>query len=852
MNPNIQDSIKQARDAGYTDEYIFNQIKSSPKYAEKYAQAEETGLNSKEVDKYLKQDLQLNVEQPKSFLQKAYGALSYNPVAELLEYGIGKNPVSENLKEISQSLGTALPAAFISLPNELAHLPGNIVEASKEHRQGEEVPYSEPFDKFVNGAMKGLDWAFEKTGLKKGSEIFPSFEEAVNALRPEENAPKTHLGKATERGTAGLLAGPVGVVGGIADYVGEQAGMSPEQRAIMSLMVAKVGKGPKAHPKTIYGELLPKEPIRNVNDLASRLISSNPENLNTQTLKAAYELSMPLENIPVQALYKNGVANLMEGISQNSFVGANRFNSLLENFTNEMTSRVDQVIDSMPIDTGLEEISTKGQIGEPEFVNTLPQLFIQAAPQLDIPKYQTGEIGTNALEAYDQDITQRYKDLYNQAEFMPNDLLRPSSSEYTNHEKIVKSVEKLLKSKGFKGAERKEGLRVLKAYKTLFAPKITIHPVTGKEIKTKPNIKLEDIRKNIQDFNKTISYEHPSLVNLMEPIASDLRSILDNAASNKPHLAPLLEANALFRQKAQFFNDPLIKKLLNMTGEQFYRAVRNNPSILRRFSEFANEVGQTEALNELKGRIMADVFEKALKAQSSKEMVSAINDKLIKEVRELEPFYPELAGVSRGLNQFRREHARHLTPQEQFKSKIRQKILEDIMSDSDFTDTLKIMNSLKGIDLVRETLRGTEQGRSLLKTLERKKVAECLYNGPQKQEITLAELAEVFENPKTDAILKKLLSDKNYQDAKSLSKIAEGFQEGKKSHKYVKKKFEKAAGLGAIGSLFLAPVSTVIGVGALSYFLTSKSFKAQLMKNTESQFNQSRKKQTPTTKKPKT
>jgi len=843
MTPNFQDKIKAYKEAGATDEEIFEKIKTTPEYQEKYQQSLNAGVPVKQIEDHAKETYGLNFKAPKTMLQSAFSTLSQNPLGYAVETIAGRNPVSESLKESSEAITTAIPAALLSLPHSIINAPGNIVKASQEFHGGENPGFFEEGNiglrSLVEPPLKFFDWVAETSGLKDFSkENLYSFDQALEMLRGEYNPPQTGIGQFSERVAAGAgTAGPVGAIIGGLDYVAEQAGLSPEQRGVMALMIGKVPQ--KNAPINVKGKLISsgKEAINNVNDLAAKLITNNPDNLNVPTLRAAYDLKMPIENIPLQALYKGGLPNLLEGISQNSFFGAGKFNNLLQNFTTEMTARVDDVISSMSIDEGLEVISSKEQLGEQQFNNMLPQLFESAVPQLDIPKHQTGQVGTSAIKRYDEDITDKYKTLYDQVKFNPNDLVRPSSSEYDNLQKKVKEVRKKLSSKGFKGAERKEALGVLSEINTLFKLKETIHPVTGEVILEKPNIKLEDIRKNIQDLNKTISYEHPTLVNLLEPVANEMRSIMDSAASNKPHLQPLLEANALFREKAQFFQDPIMKKLHNMTDEQFYRAIRNNPSYLKKFSDFAESVGETAALNDLKGKILADVLEGPLKATSPKELASKITDKVIKETRELEPFYPELKGLSKTLEKIKKTASEFNTPEEVYKSNLRQKILEDILSDSDFSETLKIMNSPKGIYLVRNTLKGTEQGRNLLKNLERKKVEQCLYKGPKKQEIDLAEIAEVFADPKTDVLMKTLLTPENYKQAHDLSKVASGFKEGLKSHKNLKHKFEKGVGLGIVPAFFLAPIKTTLGVGTVAYYMTSKNFKKSLIDSTKKQFD---------------
>jgi hypothetical protein len=894
MNNDYNSKIKQSRDAGFSDEEIFNKMKETPEFKEKYSASEKQGVSSKEIDNYVKNKYNLNFKPQKTFLQNAVSALSNNPITNthsyLLEKAIGKNPISDTINEMRTALVSAPPAALMSLPNELFHGPENILKATEEFHKGEEPRkwYDPELRTITDPILKAADWFFDVSGLKEVSSHGPSFEEAISKFRQEEEAPRSHLGKAIERVGAGLgSAGPIGAFAGLADYIGEQSGMSPEQRAVMSLMVGKIQKG----PKTIHGELLPKEPIESVNNLAARLIAYDPENINTQTMKAAYDLKMPIEQIPLQAIYKNGLPNLMEGISQNSFFGEKKFNKLLEDFTTDMTKRVDEIIDSVPIDD-IGDITTREDIGEPKFDNFLPALIQASAPQLDIPKHQTGKVGTSALQIVHEKLTEDISNAYEQVQLTQKDILSPNDPEYFFISKGIKEARKKLESKGFKGSARKAALKVIDEVEDLYTNKVKTEfgkPIEGpprpleskfeiediggynykrhgneipsytktkktkivpgevifeKEKKT-PNvswkerqpIQFSDIVKNLQDLNKTISYEQPGVMNLVMPIANAMRRVIQSAAERNPKLNSLVLANGKFAKKAEMFNDPLLNKLTNMTDEQFYRAVRNNPSYLKKFSDFAEKTGMTAELDDLKGRIIADVLEAPLKATTPKELVRSITDKVIKEMRELEPFYPEMKGMSKSLQETKKMAAQFETPEAQFKSKIRKEIFEDILSDSDFTSTLNRMNTPKGISLVRDALKNTKQGRSLLKTLERKKIEQALYNGPKTQEINLSDVAVAFENPKTDAILKTLLPAENYKQAQNLSKIAQQYEKGTKTNKGLKTKFEKGVGLGIVPAIFMAPVQTTLGVGTMAFYLTSKNFKKALIENAKKQYD---------------
>lgn len=858
MNP-YEAQIRQAREEKFSDEQIFNQLKSMPDFQEKYAEAEKSGINPNDIDKFVTKNYGLKPEKPKTMLQKVYSALSYNPIAEGIESLVGENPVSQGLKEVSSAFANA-PAALLALPRSLVDAPGNLVKSSEEFSKNQPGREAETWGDYLDPEVrnpnlirgitdpvaKGIDYGLEQTGIKGlVDQYLPNYEETSNYFRQEKDNPKTGVGQFAERTVGGLVtAGPIGAVAGAADYVGEQLGFSPEYRAIMSMAMRKKDQG---YPKTIYGEILPAEPINSPNELAARLLTYDSDSLNIPVLKAAAEMNLPIESIPLQALYKNGLPNLMEGIAQNSLIGASRFSNIMDNFSEDMSGRLNRVIESMPVDEGANQVTTIEQLGEKNFDNPLPILFTSAAPQLEVPKHVTGSIGKNAIQRFDESITSQYENAYKEVKFTKNDLLKPESREYLELKNEISNVKKKLSSKGFQGGERKEALNVLSEINSLFEYKKDKEGNRIKDENGKPiplPIKLENIRKNIQDLNKTINYEFPSLVNLIEPVAKNMRSLLQSYAESTENLKSLAQANKLFKQKADIFNDPLMKKLHSMTDEQFYRTVKNNPSYMKKIIEFGELTGQTGEINQLKGQIMGDILEKALKATSPKELVSGLSDSVIKQIRELEPMYPELKGLSTSLQLAKRKAQNFSSPKEMAKSNTRQIILDDIMSASGMEKTMKIMSTPEGIDLVRETLKGNKQGETILKNLERKKIEQALYKGPQKQEITLVEMGEVFKDSKTDAILKKLLSPENYNEAKNLSKIAEEYQKGLAAHQKIKQRFDLGAGgVGTLAGLFISPVKTVIGVGTLAYYLTSKNFRKLMAENAQRKYAESQKSQ---------
>lgn len=823
MNP-YEQKIKKAREENFSDYQIFQQLKEDPEIQQKYAQAEESGIKSNEVDSFLSERYGLKPKTPKTLMQSVYSGLASNPLAWGIEKVVGENPVSDSLRDVSKSFANA-PAHLLSLPRNIVDFPGNLVQSSEDYwnQQPEDQQRNPNLIRGITDPIaKGLDYALDKTGIKGlVDENLPNYDEASAYFRQPEDAPKSHAGKFTERSVGGFsTAGPIGAVAGAADYIAEEVNLSPEYRALMSFMLRKADQG----PKTIYGEILPKEPIQGPGDLAARMLTFDKDAVNFPVIKAAAELNIPIETIPLQALYKTGMPNLIEGVGQNSMIGSGRFNSFLNDFSGEMSTQLNKVIDAMPMDVGMNEVTTVQQLGELPFENPVKTLVQDVAPQIETPKYETGKIGKNAIQQYDQDITSRYNDLYNQVKFTEKDVLDPRSADYTALQDTIKKVTTKLDSEGFVGPERKEALSVLSDVQSLF----------GEDNKPIP---LETLRKNVQDLSKKVNYQHPSMINLIEPVIGKMRNIIEIASNNNPNLSALKEANKLFREKSEFFKDPLMKKLNGLTDEQFYKTVRSNPSYLKKFQEFSEQTGQTEAFTSLKNRILGDILEKILNAKNPKELASAINDKALSETRELQQFFPELPELSKTLQVAKHRAKEFSAPKEMAKSKAREMILSDIMSASGMEQTLKLMNNAEGIDLVRETLKGTKEGKEILKSLERKKVEQLLYDGPKKQEIDLVELGKVFNDSKKDILLKKLLPEENYKQAKNLSKIAEEYQKGIESHSNIKKKFDTGVGLGLIPALMMAPTKTVIGIGTLAYYLTSKNFRKMMAENAKRQYD---------------
>lgn len=888
--------VQKAKSSGLSDSDIFEHLKSKESVSGYIGAAKEKGVPEKDVENHITEKYGIQPETPRTWYQSALRRLTG------LVPTIGGDYLKDRFGSAEVSELANAPAAFISsaltAPRNAIDYPANLAKAEFEHwnpdlaQYSPEIDFSKPYTGFG-------DEIPEEGDIRGLASLYPNYQSLRDTLIAEKDRPQTAIGRGVETLSASAAGGPLGLAFGAAEIGGEAVGLSPATRSAIGLAGAR-----RVNP-SIKGKVLPKIPetpvgtpqlsqkgatidiggrsppapgrfdrfmtelmeptpfletkkITSTAELAAKMLTRNPENINFDVIRAANELGIPLQIIPMQTLTKGGLPNFIEGVVENSMFGSKKFNGLLKDFTREMTHNIDKVISSIPID----EIATvtPKDIGEPEFNNFLPMVLENQVPALNVPKHKTGKIGTSAIKAFETRLSSDITNAYEGVKLTDTDVLKPEDAEYRYIQRGINSARRELQSKGYQSSDRKAALAALSKVQKLYemrekidpeTGKVVIDPKTKKPVMEKAPIRFSDIKKNLNDLNKRINYAEPSIINLITPAANAMRNVIDSAADRIPALSELKEANKLFGYKAQIFKDPIVEKLSNMTDEQFYRAVRNNPTYLGKFKEIAEKSGNRKDYDDLRGAILADILEGPMNANSPQEMASKITDKVIKEVRELEPFYPELKGLSQGLQTAKKAASALNTPRGRVKSAIRQEVMEDLVSEGDFGRTLARMNKPEGVKLVQETLNDTPQGKKIMKNLEQKKTEQLLYKGPKKTQVTLADLADVFKDPTTDAVLRHLLDKPNYDNAKRLALIAEKFEEGKATGQALKKNFEKGAigstavgvggalGTGAlVGLAALSPLtigSATVGIGLMAKWLNSKNFRENIVKELKRQ-----------------
>ena len=885
-----EDSIRlfsrQAKDKGYSDEEIYSYLQGKNEVQEFKQKAAEQAIPEPQVREYLGDKLGIQTKKKPNLLQKS------------LELMAGPLPaIGEALGIQSLADLKALPGAFLSgaagAPRSLLDFPQQLSQAQIEH----DYPGTQQVPSATGNRF--LDLRPETAYVPPGDEIpehgdigpliralLPSAQQSTETLVGETSMPKTPVGEAAFRTAqmagGGAAGGPLGLAtgGGIGalDYLLEQAGVSPVARAAGETLIGAVpGKQiAKRGLERVTGETFPPKPpppptdvipsiteqagkiaadttkrwlkdtkqslksksINSLNDLAAKVLIRDPENVNLQTIADLKAVGIDPAEVPLQVYTKGGLPNLLEGAQENSLFGGKRFKEITEQFTKEMTQRADAILDTFPI----EEINTavnEESLGAPKFDNYVAQTFDELAPQLNLRQREVGEIAKSAITDLDTSLQKQAKDLYDSVQFTDTDAIYGDNPNYNSLRNKIAEVEKKLSGEGFIG--EKSGARaVLNKVKELYKQEIKKDLITGAKLVKEP-IKYSDLKDNLQALNSAMNYENPAIMNLLMPVANEIRAILSRESISNPKLIPFLQAQEIFGQRARLMNDPTFRKLYNKTDEQFAREI-TKPTNMAAYEKFANETNNLPAYDNLRGAALANELRPSFAAETPEQYASSLTSSKLAKLRELEPFFPEYENMVEGLQQSK-EHAQNfVTPEEQIKSSIRQDLINSQISGEIPSKTLKIMDTPKGIDLTRETLIQTPQGESLYKSLARKKLEQIIYDGTKKTEINFSDLGNIFKDEKSVAILENILDSKTFHDLELLSRVSESFQEGKlvaeSSKKYMQKALVGGMGLSAASFLFGpgigGPISAAtIGASTLANILISKNFRRSALKRIE-------------------
>lgn len=861
----IERYVEKARGDKVPDDEIYTFLNDKGAFKSYQEKATEAGISERDQRHVIGDKLKIDTRKKPTLLQSA------------LQYMAGPIPIIGNqlgiksLKELENIPGGALSGA-ISAPRNVLDFPTLLSEASLHHRYPDmPLPTKNPtktgfgeFNPEQGYVPPDIENLFEPGDIGPILRaLLPSGQQAHEALIAENAEPETMVGQGALRmsqfaGGGALGGAPGATIGGLTglvDYTLEQQGFSPEARAILdSLVGLKSFTQQRPTPGIVPTEVLPAGPtgvsnafnkwrkntlsrvksdfIDSTSDLAAKVFVRDPENINFQTINDLKQLGFDLEDVPIQAYTKGGLPNWLEGAQENALWGGKRYDSLMGQFTEGMTNRAEAILDTIPIEDINEEVSQQ-TLGAPQFENYVRSTLVQLAPNLNIDRATIGKLGTDAIESMDVSLKKHADSLYNQAKFTDQDFIAPSSKSYTDLKGVVAAAKKKLGGEGFIGAEREAALRVIDDIEKLFEEKETGgtqilgpdgQPFEG--IEAEPLIKYEDLRKNLQALNSTLSYDKPGVINLLEPISSKIREIFRDEATTNPKVGPFLQAQEVFGQRARWLSDPKIRKFYNMDNEQFYQAMKR-PSNLEAFKDFAEKTGNEAAYDMLRGGLLAKELGPALEATTPQELQTKLSDNLIERIRDIQRFYPEYPDFANGLSKARNNLKKFGITAELERSAIRKELIETQITGEAPSHTLKVMDTPKGIDFVKKTLSNTEQGKKFFNTLSRKKLEQVIYGKAKKTNVDMADVAKIFKDPNTDAIVQSLLSKDNYNQMKTLASVAESLQKGKSVSPRLKRQFDKilysTGGMAVLGTIVGLGSAPVPGVGAIGLYILSRA-----------------------------
>lgn len=834
----IRHVVQSSKNEKIPDSEVYQYLQDKGAFIPYDLYAAENDLPEDQVRQYIGSEYNLDTRNKPTVFQSALESLT-GPIPFIADQ-LGIQPIADIKSLPGKAVAGALGAA-----RSVLDAPENVSKAQYKYN------HPEMSDEEINEKFNEIDTHSGDIIGNAARSILPTTQEVEKRTVAETSQPQSGVGQflgdvATGVG-AGAIGGPINaLVGGgltITDKALEAAGFSPYQRAAVPLFIGKAQQsairpseitqvGPPSKPwRSSVVNKTRSKPIDSASQLAAKVAIRDPAIINFQVLEDLKSMGFDIANVPIQAYTEGGLANLLEGAQENSIMGSKKYNNLISNFTKDMTTRAENVLEGFPIED-VNEAVTHESLGEPVFENPVRNTFESLAPNLNLTRQEVGRIGTGTINAFDESMAAQARGLYAQSQFNDNQFIAPNDPDYAALQRVSRDVRRNFEGRGFIGPTREKALGILNNFDELFEPpeQPELPVILGPNGQPFPqevvpeNILYSDLRKNLNALNDTVDYEMANVMNLLEPLNREMRSIFRRRSVNEPELVPFVQAQEVFSNRARLLGDQTLRRLYNMPDEQFYNAMRK-PSNLQAFRDFALETGNESAYDNLRGALIIKDLRPAFEANTPGDMARNISNATIEKFRDLQPFYPEYPDMANGLARVKNE-AKNIGPEEMIRSDIREDAIQYQIDGRIPSVVLARMNNRKGINLVRSTLGETTQGRQLFNAFARKKIEQIIYDKTKKNEINIKDLATVFNDAESTEVLRALLPPKNFAELETLTRIAQGFGKGSKASAGMKRNFDKyilfgssltsllmGAGLGAIPG-----ATTYAGTFALNQF----------------------------------
>lgn len=333
---------------------------------------------------------------------------------------------------------------------------------------------------------------------------------------------------------------------------------------------------------------------------------------------------------------------------------------------------------------------------------------------------------------------------------------------------------------------------------------------------TRPMVRTgEELIELVQKGNAAVAYDSQfreqshRLIPIINQLRRETREVLK---SNKQAIALYDQANALHANNSRVWNTRYMRNVRFGENPESIIQRAKTPSNLRNFKEAITD----PQIQSLIDRMVVEDITRSGNAASNTEALTRMGNTISPLARQVGN---EIVNVKNPLTIPGGRAA--------LRNSILQEVVQAVQSGSSPTRVLKIMETPKGLQAVRQALNGTPQGRELMKILERKFVEDFFENAldknrmldfkKAKQLLSNADLKQVIENIGGDRLVNRFNELARYADnlEKNLAKFAKSDQRG-----FIQKSMDTARNTGMVGFVLHAlhvpwEVMGMLGIGFL-------------------------------------
>ena len=770
----LEDKIHKARLENFTDDEIYDYLKTTDDFKKKMSIAESEGFTEDEIKKSV-------------FPQKRIGkneSIAVGATEVVLLPAVG-----------SQLLGQKfLPSQPENLPlqrdldEKTLDKPLNQMSLADIHSLGDDVVA--PGDYF--GPKQSQREDLQKSGVG----LTPI--DALLAL-PESKDPESRKARsASTGGTLGGMFGPLGFISGVA---GGYAGQAVREQ---------IGKDGKTENWWQEGLAIATDLVTG---LGTNILGSFAKNTTKSAVKQGMKTVFSQVDTPLErSLVKNTVQDSVALEKQIASIGEQE----LETFNNNIAKIAPETIEALPT-TELEPL--KDQV-----LTSWKEANLNAISPVEATAEEGGRAVQEATkQVYNANVIKAEKAAYDagkaaakglsgeapealsQAKKLLNDLVRVTPN--PDQDPVIRYLRGLIGDLETTTAEKIIGPSALLDQFGNPAIPGSIIPATTKATKVPAN----DLITLVQNGNHSINYDSTlrEQSHRLKPIIATLREETGKVLSKKAEAKSLYDsANKLHGSNAEIWNTKYMKNVLYSENPEVIISQSKKASNMRNFKEAVPLQNQQALVERLVIEDITSSGSSSSNAKSVKELgntLSPNSQEAAKNIITVKNPATRPGGVNAAANSIVKE------------------VSESVVNGTIPTQTLNTMKTVKGYQFVKRALARTSEGRQIFKTLEKKIVQDLLDNILDKSgKIDFKKAQEVFKNSEMKTVINEIGGPQMVSQIKRLETLSVNLQRNldffkKPATQSLFKSFFKSAGkAGMVGYLLRAlhmPSPVIFGLG---------------------------------------